>query len=524
MFRSPSSSRSFVIKFGGLCEIGKGESLFLDVDRAECFEFYVPAYGQPLRFFQTIPSEMKHETCVFDVEEQKMNLKENQNATFYDSKSFGKEAYPLAFEGNGVCQINVCRRTNDPIAFEGNGGGKHWNINIVSDLSNNCERGRSDSPRKSSAAQDEEKLQSSPALELFNADKKSELRDFGSPQMTTSDLEKDSDFCTDKNILGCESHELNVRDKEINFHVVKDICIDEGMPTKDKNLIESCKDDQPGAEGEANVFVISNGLEAASLGNTRSVGETECGNIGVCYDELLAQCRSKSPSGKLSAVDSAKNCEMEDSMLIFSGEEGSKIPESAVEVESEAGAKEDMEPNIVSYNRKVHAHIDGTADNISDSSLAQCASIKDNATGDAQEQSIDVKNEDSDRSSDVILVQHGNNKDMENEMTRDGRGIEQHSINHGHKNSDEVSVVSQLRHDEGESSFTAAGLITFSGPIANSGSLSLRSDGSAASGRSFAFPILQSEWNSSPVRMAKADRRHFRKQKGWRSGLLCCRF
>ncbi|XP_073301349.1 uncharacterized protein [Primulina huaijiensis] len=506
-----------------------------------------------------------------------MNLKENHNATFYDSKSFGKEAYPLAFEGNGVCQINVSRRTNDPIAFEGNGGDKHWNINIVSDLSNNCERGRLDSPRKSSAAQDEEKLQSSPALELFNAYKKSESRDFGSPQMTTSDLEKDSDICADKNILECESHELNVRDKEINIHVVKDICIDERMPTKDKILIESCKDDQPGAEGDANVFVISNGLEAASLGNTRSIGETECGNIGVSYDELLAQCRSKSPSGNLSAVDSAKNCEMEDSMQvgetncvvsdnskkesyvdsklpiqefgtlsflssflksldaegnkaveqhheIFSEEEGSKIPESAVEVESEAGAKEDMETNIVLYNRKVHAHRDGTADNISDSSLAQCASIKDNATGDAQEQSIDVKNEDSDRSSDVILVQHVNSKDMENEMTHDGRGIEQHSMNHGHKNSDEVSVVSQLRHDEGESSFTASGLITFSGPIAHSGSLSLRSDGSAASGRSFAFPILQSEWNSSPVRMTKADRRHFRKHKGWRSGLLCCRF
>ncbi|XP_073055050.1 uncharacterized protein [Primulina eburnea] len=225
-----------------------------------------------------------------------MSLKENQNATFYDSKSFGKEAYPLAFEGNnGVCQINVSRRTNDPIAFEGNGGGKHWNINIVSDLSNNCECGRSDSPRKSSAAQDEEKLQSSPALEFFNADKKSESRDFGSRQMTTSDLEKDSDFCTDKTILECESHELNVRDKEINFHVVKDICIDEGMPTKDKILIESCKDDQPGAEGEVNVFVISNGLEAASLGNTRSIGETECGNIKVSYDELLAHAGQNRP-------------------------------------------------------------------------------------------------------------------------------------------------------------------------------------------------------------------------------------
>ncbi|CAN8266585.1 unnamed protein product [Cochlearia groenlandica] len=79
----------------------------------------------------------------------------------------------------------------------------------------------------------------------------------------------------------------------------------------------------------------------------------------------------------------------------------------------------------------------------------------------------------------------------------------------------------------GETSFSAAeavsisGHITYSGPIAYSGSLSVRSDASTTSGRSFAFPILQSEWNSSPVRMAKADKR---RHKGWRHTLLCCRF
>ncbi|KAL2519226.1 Uncharacterized protein Adt_15473 [Abeliophyllum distichum] len=87
-----------------------------------------------------------------------------------------------------------------------------------------------------------------------------------------------------------------------------------------------------------------------------------------------------------------------------------------------------------------------------------------------------------------------------------------------------VPVTNQVRCDEGESSFSEAGLITFSGPIAYSGSLSIRSDTSAASARSFAFPVLQSEWNSSPVRMAKADRSHFQRRRSWRSGLLCCRF
>ncbi|XP_038979299.1 uncharacterized protein LOC120109604 isoform X1 [Phoenix dactylifera] len=69
-----------------------------------------------------------------------------------------------------------------------------------------------------------------------------------------------------------------------------------------------------------------------------------------------------------------------------------------------------------------------------------------------------------------------------------------------------------------------SGPIASSGHIPYSGSISLRSDSSTTSTRSFAFPILQSEWNSSPVKMAKADHSHLRKHRGWRVGLLCCRF
>ncbi|KAJ6322149.1 hypothetical protein OIU77_012096 [Salix suchowensis] len=86
----------------------------------------------------------------------------------------------------------------------------------------------------------------------------------------------------------------------------------------------------------------------------------------------------------------------------------------------------------------------------------------------------------------------------------------------------------QLQYADGESSFSSSGplfgLISHSGRVAYSGSVSLRSDSSTTSTRSFAFPILQSEWNSSPVRMAKADRRHFQKPRKWMQGLLCCGF
>ncbi|KAG2651883.1 uncharacterized protein LOC120656222 isoform X2 [Panicum virgatum] len=69
-----------------------------------------------------------------------------------------------------------------------------------------------------------------------------------------------------------------------------------------------------------------------------------------------------------------------------------------------------------------------------------------------------------------------------------------------------------------------SGPVSMSGHIAYSGNVSLRSDSSTTSTRSFAFPVLQREWISSPVRMAKAERRRSRRRRVWRKGLICCKF
>lgn len=66
--------------------------------------------------------------------------------------------------------------------------------------------------------------------------------------------------------------------------------------------------------------------------------------------------------------------------------------------------------------------------------------------------------------------------------------------------------------------------VSNSGHLAYSGSISIRSDSSTTSTRSFAFPVLQRDWISSPVRMAKGERRRARRRHGWRKGLLCCKF
>lgn len=69
---------------------------------------------------------------------------------------------------------------------------------------------------------------------------------------------------------------------------------------------------------------------------------------------------------------------------------------------------------------------------------------------------------------------------------------------------------------------THQGMLSYAGQILYSGSISHRSD-SSTSTRSFAFPILGSECNSSPVRMAPPDPwSHRRSRRKWHF-CLCCR-
>ncbi|XVE54653.1 hypothetical protein DITRI_Ditri03aG0099400 [Diplodiscus trichospermus] len=82
------------------------------------------------------------------------------------------------------------------------------------------------------------------------------------------------------------------------------------------------------------------------------------------------------------------------------------------------------------------------------------------------------------------------------------------------------SFVNQLGHGDC-GSFAISHL---SGPIPSSGSISLRSTSSTASNHSFAFPILPSDWNGSPVRMVEADQQEPRKHQSWRTSVLCCKF
>lgn len=353
-----------------------------------------------------------------------------------------------------------------------------------------------------------------------------EIRDSAKQYAYTSSkvdiLEADPNFYTDKSVMECELPELVVC-KESSDHDVKDICIDEGVPSLDKILIECDKSEHT----SQHTFVTCNGDKNSDLSkekvdielpvpdglksvvenacNRDAVNQCECENLiqqnGEANKDATDRVASDVSEDKLLPLLVEQSC-MENSLTYSSKVDGNEVEQQSVQVLSEKeisaspgmvsgveGSNGSSTVNELSYNSRVESG--SITFNFGSSTLA--ASRKEEAT------------------------QNG-----ESEQPTEAPNMSGHE-------SDGVSdtVPSQVQCGRGESSFSLAGplsgLITYSGPIPYSGSISLRSDSSTTSTRSFAFPILQSEWNNSPVRMAKADRRHYRKHRGWRLG-LCCRF
>jgi len=89
----------------------------------------------------------------------------------------------------------------------------------------------------------------------------------------------------------------------------------------------------------------------------------------------------------------------------------------------------------------------------------------------------------------------------------------------------DVAGVPSSRSIRYSSSILAAyssGSFLYPGAPNHSGSISHRSDSSAASNRSFAFPIFATDGNSSPVRMAQPDQRYLRRKKWqWQTSCAC---
>ncbi|XP_030549335.1 uncharacterized protein LOC115754469 isoform X2 [Rhodamnia argentea] len=365
-------------------------------------------------------------------------------------------------------------------------------------------------------------------------------------------FKEDLDLFTDKTVTACEVDKSIPCHKENPFCEVKDICVDEGVPSHKVTLSETdgnkdlhaylpiekdangdldalecpknCLEDFVQADTKGDKFgdelskdkvtplvqeLASQNLERESSSDDIADGMKPPSAVGS-NDESMMACSNLSTVKKLESVKRSEEeappspssiiQELNGTTLIHDSRDKSEMdkgsPEKRVATDPSPSERSEYRElvNEFSYCRKVES-----------------GSITFSFNASAPESS-----------------DRGESSSTGNK--------EQHEGQNAHR-PDEASnrrTDSCLgRHDFGESSFSVAGpvsgSITYSGPITYSGSLSLRSlslrsDSSTTSARSFAFPILQSEWNSSPVRMTKSDRRRLGKHKGWRQRLLCCKF
>ncbi|KAJ0815256.1 putative protein BREAKING OF ASYMMETRY IN THE STOMATAL LINEAGE [Helianthus annuus] len=280
----------------------------------------------------------------------------------------------------------------------------------------------------------------------------------------------------DKNVTECQL-------PENGFNVVKDICVDEGLSLSHGEMIKCDKEHH----------------------------ELSCNPITV-KDDLDTQL-------KTSPLEDCKNT------CLFSVTEDDNVPSSNATDKTKLFVESNIGPDNSMQNGSIRVlePDDNGVDDV-DQKLSEQQSNVSEANGPKQtNQTIDVPNE--------IKIEENTTSSSDNVKLATASGPHDLLLNTetAHNNHEMGSSnITVAARGSGESSFSMAGSvsghITFLGPITSAGSISHRSDGSNSSVRSFAFPILQNEWNSSPVRMAKADPKHSRKHRGWRQALMCCGF
>ncbi|KAI9105128.1 hypothetical protein K1719_022844 [Acacia pycnantha] len=339
-----------------------------------------------------------------------------------------------------------------------------------------------------------------------------------------------ADFFMDKSVTECEP-ELVVVYKESSDHVIKDICVDEGIPSEEKILLEntnedaahkfsSSEEDQKSEKfGKDNVavdapFPVFIDVPAITEESDKvTTNHYKFEDLMLHDDEETGKFANDVDKEMLLAGYKVLLQDLDEEQLMPLIEEGNKAEQNYSQVSSE--------PELPSMPKESEDRVEEA---VSTSALAA-----EESKGDASDAGM-PENGGVTSQSDPPAAAAASAKEESDQVGGEPKLDDAHNSSESVyvKPDDHQAVTSHERHGLGETSFSAVGRvssrITYLDPVPYSGSISLRSDSSTTSTRSFAFPQLQSEWNSSPVRMAKADRRHYRKQRGWRQGLLCCRF
>ncbi|XP_068642683.1 uncharacterized protein [Aristolochia californica] len=347
--------------------------------------------------------------------------------------------------------------------------------------------------------------------------------------------EKETEIYTDKTVTEIELPELLLCFKESGYHVVKDICVDEGVPSLDKILLEN--DDMDYVSFAH--FLHSNVKEKYDLSNAEDNSDDSqkflvSDSPFISEDQKAASL--KCPDILLEGVDGHLKSEHK---IMDDAQAGMIMTNKLAELqETEADLCTDLSQVDGNGDWRltlpVPSHMDANDQGNQSTSAGTFPKEFDNdgcvienvIDNELEQGNITQKPESSapETSGRVDVLENAGHH-LSSERSLSPCGLEDDAVLDSLTGSTRSFFI---QHGLGESSFSGAhslpSSVAHSGHIPYSGSISLRSDSSTASARSFAFPILHSEWNSSPVRMAKADRRHLRKHRGWRVAFFCCRF
>ncbi|KAJ0252889.1 18S pre-ribosomal assembly protein gar2-like protein [Hirschfeldia incana] len=301
---------------------------------------------------------------------------------------------------------------------------------------------------------------------------------------------------TDKNVTACDSPEIVACYKESTYHVVKDICVDEGVPVQEKFLF--------GEKDSVKCNPNSDQCEPEDLVETKS---PEDRNNSKVDDPKTKQEVEESSREGFADAESSSSCNQEH--LIVTREAKEEVVTTSENVLTLGGilSREDEQKTLNNDINNSHG---------------------------CEEQSPSQLQENEQRSLKTPALKTEEPRKTEEKLSSVSTTTSQKPERPAtDQKLPDLLVGGSFEEDKlfssgfGETSFSAgesvsiSGHISHSGPVVVSGRHSVRSDASTTSGRSFAFPVLQSEWNSSPERMAKAEKRRL---KGWREILLCCRF
>ncbi|CAA6661512.1 unnamed protein product [Spirodela intermedia] len=299
--------------------------------------------------------------------------------------------------------------------------------------------------------------------------------------------------------------------KEGSYDIVKDICVDEGLHSLDGAL----------SENEAKKYVKSsddfelNSLKLASLSEQLHLDlsgeDTDHTSSGDLPEE------GEDMSGTVDSSDGQQSTQDEHHVSDPGGEDSKH---SSVEIAS-------VEPHEKNIGGMLSPPVEPVSrQNGTSTPMSQGASEKpEPSTSITTSEDIKDENEaDSGVKTEAFDAAVPEKESLGGSSGIQPSGFPSSETQNKNVNAPMVASRPSFYRGNGDSNLLGPSFLSgrmYSGHLQYSGSVSLRSDSSTTSTRSFAFPVLQSEWNSSPIKMVERGR--FRRRRGWGSGFFCCR-